>query len=205
MMQATGQGVKEVVVLLRPAGGGTQLARLVIWTETVRMQMETVLVLLYLVSAGGAAILLARPAWARLRSVRSHCPDCGGATEPLRPPLVAPLVGRITHPRWCMGCGWQGWVPRGLARTPAVEPIIAEPVDLRLRAVDVDGRRVEVMLQCRPESLHWFGRLGYRAEDWHWVERCDDFEGASLGDLIEQSLTLSEPAIARRVRQALYG
>jgi hypothetical protein len=36
------------------------------------------------------------------------CPRCGGETLAIQPRLLRPLR-RLVLPRWCTGCGWEGY------------------------------------------------------------------------------------------------
>lgn len=45
------------------------------------------------------------------------CPACRGSTVWLETPWLPPFIRGLQR-RWCLDCGWEGWVRRGRQTVP---------------------------------------------------------------------------------------
>ncbi|MGH7482095.1 MAG: hypothetical protein ACRELV_08060 [Longimicrobiales bacterium] len=173
--------------------------------------MEPVFMVASLGLALAAPLLFVLYRRGRRLPVGSRCGNCSAESFELRVRVLGRLLrAHGLRRRWCPRCGWQGF-----ARTPTVlqaaRPALARPAPIEaptvvvLRSIEVDGRLIDVAVHCRPERPRWVGRLAFAAGAWRWTDESDDFRGDSLGDILVQTLTLSDRAIMHRVRQALYG
>lgn len=135
------------------------------------------------------------------------CPRCLGETFWIQGPLLGRLRLRsrpVLQRRWCPECRWVGLARPEVAKPERAGRPAATTVDLR--AMQLNGSAVRVLLRCRPESRTWHGRLIFvTAQGESRSEDVEAFHGSSVSDVLAQALALPEHSLARRLRQALSG
>lgn len=145
------------------------------------------------------------------------CPICTGETLRVRSRRHA-LVSRglrreELHSRWCPSCEWAGTVR--LARSASVAARTAAPAStaaappsahgcgVELRRLDLPDGAWRIQVECWAEGGAWRGRLlfvgpGGRA----WTDGRPLLTGRTALDVLSQVLSLSDQALAGRIRKA---
>jgi hypothetical protein len=144
------------------------------------------------------------------------CPHCRSRSAPvaMRGMRLLRRLGQPIERRWCVQCGWDGFVRRGEARRtqgavrrPAVvlRPAArAQPRALDVRSLRIDGQVWRVQLQWW-QDLHWCrGRLVFIEPTGRSLrDAVQSFRGATQFDVLGQALSIPDGLLTRRVRQLL--
>jgi hypothetical protein len=124
------------------------------------------------------------------------------------------LLGRLGRPverRWCLQCGWEGYVrrprperaaaPRSLKAWPGGR---AAQLALDVRSLRVDGRLWRVQLQWWREPEWCRGRLVFIEPSGRLVrDGVQSFRGATQFEVLGQALSIPDRLLTTRLRQLL--
>jgi hypothetical protein len=137
-----------------------------------------------------------------------NCPQCRSDTFRIQARWLARLSALIPattlEKRWCAGCGWEGAVRAGAARTVHTRrPGRSRTTQtLDVRSVDVDGAAWRVMLQCWNSTGLYYGRFIFVGPSGRlWLDAVESFAGSSEHEVLGQALSLPECAFEDRLRR----
>jgi hypothetical protein len=151
--------------------------------------------------------------------VGRHCPHCSGQTIPLKVGVLHVMqryAGATVRRRWCLECGWEGFMREARERTrpPAraeasralpsyrYDAGITETLDVR--TITIDGRSWRVLLQCWNQTRICCGRLVFVEPTGRlWADACEAFTGASRFEVIGQALSVPDNLLTSRLRRIL--
>ncbi|HUG40076.1 MAG TPA: hypothetical protein VMM12_06315 [Longimicrobiales bacterium] len=145
-----------------------------------------------------------------------RCPHCTAETFRIRSRGTALLALALRpeelHARWCPACGWTGkvrlartaCVPARPARAPA--PHAAGSVrgpGVELRRLELPDGAWRVQLECWADAGTWQGRLLFVGPEGRaWTDGRPLLTGGSALEVLSQVLSLSDRALAGRIRKA---